>query len=80
MREEIATSLNSRFVPYLQLHEFEALLFNDLQLFYQQVPSQDLVGVEELEEIFLKYPNPEMINSRKETSPSHRVKENYSRL
>lgn len=74
MREEIATSLNSRFIPYLQLHEFEALLFNDLQIFYQQVPSQDLVGVEELEKTFLEYPNPEMINSRKETSPSHRLK------
>lgn len=37
MKEDISESLQHRFIPYLQLHEFEALLFIDLQMFYEQV-------------------------------------------
>ena len=34
MKKDISNSLQHRFIPYLQLHEFEALLFIDLQTFY----------------------------------------------
>ena len=73
MKKDISNSLQHRFIPYLQLHEFEALLFIDLQTFYQQVPKSDLVGIDELEETFAKYSNPEMINNSKITSPGHRL-------
>ncbi len=73
MKEDILESLQHRFIPYLQLHEFEALLFIDLQIFYEQVPKSDLVGIDELEDTFTKYSNPEMINNSKNTSPSHRL-------
>ena len=73
MKKDISESLQYRFIPYLQLHEFEALLFIDLQMFYEQVPKSDLVGIDELEETFAKYTNPEMINKSKNTSPGHRL-------
>ena len=73
MNKDISESLQYRFIPYLQLHEFEALLFIDLQTFYEQVPRSDLVGIDELEDTFAKYINPEMINNSKDTSPGHRL-------
>ena len=74
MRDEVADEVAYRFIPYLQLHEFEALLFNTIELFYEQVPKADLIGIKELNEIFAQYENPEMINNIRETSPSHRLK------
>jgi hypothetical protein len=63
-----------RFIPYLQLHEFEGLLFNNIELFYDHVPIDELVGIDELKKTFDDYDNPEMINNSKETSPSQRLK------
>lgn len=74
MKADIADSVRHRFVPYLQLHEFEGLLFNDIQLFYNQVPKNELVGLPELLKTFADYDNPEMINNDKETAPSKRLK------
>lgn len=74
MKEDVADAIRHRFIPYLQLHEFEGLLFNDIQLFYDQVPKAELVGIAELERTFAEYNNPEMINNNRETSPSHRLK------
>ncbi|HRB71195.1 MAG: DUF4276 family protein [Flavobacterium sp.] len=74
MKMSIAESIRHRYIPYLQLHEFEGLLFNDIQIFHQQVPKAELVGLTELQKTFEDYDNPEMINNSKETSPSHRLK------
>lgn len=74
MKNAIEDTIKHRFIPYLQLHEFEGLLFNDIQLFYEQVPKAELIGVEELKKTFAEYDNPEMINNNRETSPSHRLK------
>ncbi len=73
MKSDIHSGLRRRFIPYLQLHEFEGLLFNDINIFYNQIPSGDLVGEEELIKTFGDYSNPEMINNGRETSPSHRL-------
>jgi len=73
MKKDVSQSLQHRFIPYLQLHEFEALLFINLQIFYEQVPKSDLVGIEELEKTFTQYSNPEMINNSQSTSPGHRL-------
>ena len=62
-----------RFIPYLQLHEFEGLLFNDINVIYSQIPAADIVGKAELEKTFAEYTNPEMINNNRDTSPSHRL-------
>jgi len=82
MKEDINDAVRHRFIPYLQLHEFEGLLFNDIQIFYDQVPKEELVGAVELKKTFADYDNPEMINSNKETAPSqrlHRIIKGYNK-
>ena len=74
MKEDITDTLRYRFIPYIQLHEFEGLLFNNIQVFYDQVPKDELIGEDELKKTFADYDNPEMINNNKETSPSHRLR------
>ena len=83
MNEDIEDSARHRFLPYLQLHEFEGLLFNDIQVFYDQVPQNEIIGEPELVKTFQDYDNPEMINNNRETSPSHRLKriiEGYNKV
>lgn len=74
MQNDIKESVRHRFIPYLQLHEFEGLLFNDINIFYEQVPKEELIDIAELKQTFKDYPdNPEMINNNPKTSPSHRL-------
>lgn len=73
MSQDIDDACRYRFLPYLQLHEFEGLLFNDIQVFREQIPQNELVGMKELESTLSDFDNPEMINDKKETSPSHRL-------
>lgn len=73
MKDDIDDCIRHRFVPYIQLHEFEGLLFCDVEVFENLIPQDDLVGLEELKQVISDYPNPEMINTQKETSPSHRL-------
>jgi hypothetical protein len=73
MRMDVADHLRNRFLSYLQLHEFEGLLFNDINVFYEHIPAADLVNQDELRSVFQLYENPEMINNNIETSPSHRL-------
>lgn len=62
-----------RFVPYIQLHEFEGLLFTDMKGF-NQVPGCNDQALAELKGIVETYPNPELINNGPETAPSKRLK------
>ncbi len=73
MMESISEELRYRFLPYIQLHEFEGLLFNEEKYFHEKIPTKELVGTEELSEIFRCYENPEMINNNRETPPFHRL-------
>lgn len=73
MKESIDDSIGYRFIPYMQLHEFEGLLFNEIDIFHEQIPAKELIGIAELKQIFNQYSNPEMINNNRETSPSHRL-------
>lgn len=73
MLENISEEIRYRFLPYIQLHEFEGLLFNEEKYFHEQIPTNELIGTEELSDIFKSYKNPEMINDNLETSPSHRL-------
>ena len=54
MSEDIDETVRYRYIPYLQLHEFEGLLFNDIDIFYDQIPKNELVGIDELINIFQK--------------------------
>jgi Domain of unknown function (DUF4276) len=73
MKNDLPDNLRYRFFPYLQLHEFEGLLFNNLAVFHQNITKIDLIGLEELEQTFQNYDNPEMINDNKATAPSYRL-------
>lgn len=73
MQANVDENLRPRFVPYLQLHEFEGLLFSDKQAFYTTFNEDELAGEDELEQTFADFNNPEMINDGVETSPSHRL-------
>lgn len=73
MYESIDETVRYRYIPYLQLHEFEGLLFNEMEIFHEQIPKNDLIGIDELTQTFTQFSNPEMINNNRETSPSHRL-------
>ena len=72
MLEEIDTNLRYRFIPYVQLHEFEALLFNNIEVFDEMFEFEQYDRAELLN-IFDEFPDPEMIDQGTETSPSHRL-------
>lgn len=73
MSLEINDKFRHRYLPYIQLHEFEGLLFNDIAIFYNNIPPQEIIGEQELIDTFENYPNPELINDGKETAPSKRL-------
>lgn len=62
MFQDINDSLRCRFIPYIQLHEFEALLFSDFRAFNDKTlkTSHDS---DYLKSTIENYDNPEMINN-----------------
>jgi hypothetical protein len=60
------------FLPYLSLHEFEALLFSDIDV-VQKHFFGPTIDVSPLVNTVSQYPNPELINSSEQTSPSKRI-------
>lgn len=58
------------FIPYIQLHEFETLLFTDIKVLGNKYFENDIT---ELQEATKNEPNPELINNGEETSPSKRI-------
>lgn len=73
MFNDIQEPLRQRFIPYIQLHEFEALLFSDVAIIKQQVSEEDLSDYKALVQIANAYPNPELINNDRNTAPSKRL-------
>ena len=64
-----------RFIPYIQLHEFEALLYSDLNILLLEYENK-AKEIEKLKHELARSPynnNPELINDRRESSPSHRI-------
>lgn len=59
-----------RFIPYIQLHEFEALLFSSVNGYLGWF---DEKVVQKVSEIIEEYDDPEEINSRPESAPSKRL-------
>ena len=60
-------------IPYIQLHEFETLVFTSLDSI-TSLYGIDEMNFEELKKVFQNYPNPEEINESSETAPSKRLK------
>ena len=62
---------DQRFVPYLQLHEFEALLFSDPKKFEERFDRHS-TGISRLVQT-AEQSNPELINDGNETAPSKQI-------
>jgi hypothetical protein len=61
-----------RFIPYIQLHEFEALLFSSPDSFAVRFPER-AAPIQELHAIRAAFPSPEHIDDGLETAPSKQI-------
>lgn len=65
---------DNRFIPYFSLHEFEALLFSNVNAFKDKIPSVKDDDISKLSNKLKKYKsNPELINQNK--GPSKHIEE-----
>lgn len=75
LEQALAADINdSRFVPYLQVHEFEALLFSDV-LRTGEALGAGTAQARRLQDIRAAFETPEHINDSPETAPSKRLLE-----
>jgi len=75
--KDIATRLGDlpvrqRFIPYIQMHEFEALLFSDPFAFFEAFPGNRR-AVDRLTAVRTEFQNPEEINESPGNAPSNRI-------
>lgn len=68
---------NNKFVPYIQLHEFEALLFSAPEVIDKIMSGKQLTN-SNLKKIRENYRTPEDINDDPITAPSKRIEGEYS--
>ena len=61
-----------RFIPYIQLHEYEAYLFSDPKCF-EYLNTGRTKEIEALQAIASQYQTPELINDEQQTAPSKRI-------
>ena len=73
MSLDLDEELRPRFIPYIQLHEFEALLFSDISVFNRNFTSDEL-DFHSLEQAIKCVETPEEINNGPATAPSERLK------
>lgn len=70
----MATDINSRFfIPNIQLHEYESLIFSDYDNILNIIPHSDILDLSFLMSTFRDYSNPELINDGSSTAPSKRL-------
>ena len=73
LEKDFADAINDkRFIPYIQLHEFEALLFCGIEYITRIYPGCEK-RCEQLTQALQKAGNPELINNSPETAPSKRI-------
>jgi len=80
MKEDIIAAVadlrpDVRFLPYLQLHEFEGLLFSDPAAFAKGIDQSRLAA--QFQAIRQSFPTPEDIDDNPDTAPSKRVLDLY---
>lgn len=74
MREEIDSNFSYRFIPYIQLHEFESLIFSKSDVLEKSFSVQDIKDLNYWKETLRQQPDPELINDGVQTAPSKRLK------
>jgi len=65
--------ISQTFKPYVQMYEFEALLFSDVNAFDWLQDAWSVESLRKLEAIKAEFETPEAINNNKETAPSKRL-------
>ena len=73
MLNDIDNNLRDRFIPYVQVYEFEALLYSNIDVFRDNFEMNEFQNFNYLEETIRQNPNPETINNSYETAPSKRL-------
>lgn len=68
--------LSVKFFPYIQMHEYEALLFSDVSQF-RHCPGMGETMVETLEKQVMEFMTPEHVNNSEQTAPSKRILQIY---
>jgi len=72
--ESATMRCDRRFVlPYVQMHEFEGLLFSDTQAFESVLDAWNDHRRKALESVAKAFASPEDINNSRETAPSKRI-------
>ena len=71
LRNDLGENAIRRFIPYVQMHEFEGLLFSDPINFANGVEQPSLIN--DFTEIRSQFPTPEHINDGPNTAPSKRL-------
>lgn len=78
LEKSFAEDINSnRFIPYIQLHEFETLFFADVKVSDGILSLNSVSRFKALEDILNQYSNPELINDSPQTAPSKRILQLY---
>lgn len=78
MKDDINEQISSRFIPYLQLHEFECFIFSDDTIFEKRFDKKEILNLKYLKQSCIEHPTPELINQGSETAPSKRLIKNIS--
>jgi hypothetical protein len=73
MAKDISANLRSRFIPYIQLHEFEGLLFSDVRAFEDIFEKKEFNDYNYLISTISENDSPELINKGTDTAPSKRL-------
>lgn len=72
MLNDMPEELRNRFVPYIQLHEFEGLLFSSISAFRSNfLPTE--CDFDAIQSAIDEFETPEEINNKPETAPSSRL-------
>ena len=78
VKQEMGEGFNSsRFVPFVMIHEFEALRFSNCATFAQAIRRADLTS--RFQGIRDAFPNPEQIDDSPKTAPSKRIEDLFPR-
>lgn len=72
MLKDMPEELKSRFVPYIQLHEFEGLLFSDISAFRNNFMPVEC-DFDAIQSAIDEFETPEDINNTPKTAPSSRL-------
>jgi hypothetical protein len=80
---DISTQYQQKFIPYIQLHEFEGLLFCDIDVYNNGFEENEFLDYNYLVQTMTDNQNPELINDSSITAPSKRLQKiikNYSKI